>query len=244
MTPFEVRDVVCPHLRIFIYGPNGVGKTQLAWTFPGKKLFIDSAGNPETLVKLGDRPNWDVIDAPKKWSQWVLFLKDPILDQYPVLVWDSITGTTRDLLVESVAQYPRKRESPEQPAMQDYGLVGERIKVITSSLTDRRNKQDIIAIAHETLKVVKGENPLNPEAEYYGQPSVPGQTPSHILSLFPEQIYMDTLNGKRTAFFGKRNVFPAATRLLDADKPIADPDLSKIYQKFITATTLGIHPSN
>ena len=213
-------------LCIFIYGPNGIGKTHLAATSPGKKLFLNDNGNWETLFKF-PKAEWDVVEFPKKWKDMVSMWSDPLLDQYDVLVMDNITGVARTLLMDAVTFIPADkagRVSPESPGLRDYALASERLKSLMAAFKERRSKQHVIAIGHERIDKddVTG-------AQTYG-PAAPGSVPAHILSLFTEFIYLNKDQGKRTAFLSQRVNWPAGTRLLSVDK-VENPDLSKMYDK-------------
>lgn len=220
------------HLCLLIYGANGIGKTYLAGTMPGKSLFINYDGNPETLLKF-PKDNWDVVEGPKTWSQIQSMWTDPLLDNYDNLVLDNLTGLSRILVLDVIKTLPTQgrdvRPAPDLPILRDYGLASERLRAACSAHKDRKTKQNIIAIVHE--KVEKDEN----TGALYGGPSVPGQVPAHVLSLYGEVIYMARDHQQnRAAYLSQRTYFPAATRkLANAEKPIPNPNLAVMYKEFL-----------
>lgn len=211
---------------IALYGQNGIGKTHLAGTAPGKKLFLDAGGNTETLLKFPSN-EWVAVEHPTKFNDMVKMWSDPFLDEFDVIVCDNLTGVNRILVVESVNSFDFKRVTPGIPAQADYMLAAERLRSYCSSLKERRSKQHVIAICHE--KIEKDEL----TGALVGGPSVPGQVPAHVMSLFGEILYLaKNKMGIRCAYTSAKGFFPAATRVLDIDKEYPNPNLKELYPKF------------
>jgi len=218
-------DLSTQHLCMLIYGDNGAGKTHLACTMPGRKLYINAMGNPETLLKFPkDGANgWEAVEWPLQWSQMQRMFIEPILDQFPVLIADNLTGVYRLLLEDSMRV--GGRISPE---IQDYGLTAERLRWICSQLRLRRKKQHVIAICHPMV-----EKDAVTDSVVAG-PSMPGKVPAHITSLFPEFCYMEaTGGGRRVLHFVKAGLWPAATRVLKETK-WTNATLAELYRPFLT----------
>ena len=92
-----------------------------------------------------------------------------------------------------------------------------------SYLLERRAKnQYVIAIAH--TKMDRDEL----TESIVGNPSLPGQVPAYVMSLFPEMIYLRDQNGVHTAHFIRNGLWPAATRRLDI-KSCVNPNLTTLY---------------
>lgn len=223
MSLLEPVDLRALKQCILIYGDNGAGKTHLAATMPGRKLFINAYGNPETLLKFPkDGPNgWEAVEWPKEWSKMQRMFIEPILDQFQVLVADNLTGVYRLILEEIM-----KNAGRVSAEIQDYGLCAERLRWICSQLRQRRDKQHVIAVCHTMI-----EKDSVTESIQAG-PSVPGKVPAHITSLFPELIYLKG-GVKRVAYYAQTGMWPAATRVLK-DTRFEEPLLAEIYRPFFT----------
>lgn len=197
----------------------------MAATMPGRKLFINAMGNIETLLRFPkEGPNgWEAVEWPKQWSQMQRMFIEPILDQYPVLSADNLTGVYRLLLEDAM-----KTAGRMTPEIQDYGLTAERLRWVCSQLRERRAKQHVIAVAHRMV-----EKDSITDAVIAG-PSFPGKVPAHITSLFPEFVYVEaTSAGKRILNFQQSGMWPAATRLLEKKK-WENATLAEVYRSWMT----------
>jgi hypothetical protein len=224
--------------RIFVYGENGAGKTRLALTAPGKKLVVDWFGNViEVCMK--DFPKQlasgeiKVVKGPNEWKdidQMVKAPLDPLIEECDVFIMDNLTGLYRETTEDVAKNVALKsgegaRPSPELVILRDYGLAAERLRYVMGKVMDNiKPTKHIIAIAHTKL------NKDKEGAVISGNPSLPGEVPAFVLSLFPEQIYLRATQDKvRHAHLTHTGLFPAATRLLDGNT-VDNPDLSKMYQ--------------
>lgn len=212
-------------LSLFLYGANGVGKTHLARTLKGKMCLANYNGNPQVLVKFppGDTT---VIQGPPAYNDIVRMCADSYFDQFDIFCLDAVTGLYRILLDEIVKTVPNTRTLPGVPALQDYQLASERLRNVIRDFTARKDRQHIIATAHERVE----RDEVTQAA--YGGPSVPGQVPAYICDRFGEMLYINMVNDKRVAHVKKYLYFPAATRLLDL-KDVENPNLDTMYGKFI-----------
>lgn len=210
-----------------IYGPNGAGKTHLAMTAPGKKLLIDYYGNIETCLKF-PRAEYDVVEGPDKYSGLVTLLKDNELANYDTVILDNITGTNRVFVVEAKGSGQTGSHIGENPNMADYGLASERLRLIVTQMAElaKKGQNHVIMLAHERLE--KDEND-----RLVGNPSVPGQVPAHIVSMFQELLYVNIDgNGDHMVWLEKHSSFPAATRILDPKKKWKNPTLKEMYSGY------------
>jgi len=227
--------------RIFLYGENGSGKTDLALSAPGKKLLIDWYGN---VLEVAQRRyaselangNIKIVPGPTKWADIDSMVKmplDPLVEWCDVFVMDNLTGLYREVTEDVAKNVPLKNSSertiPEVVILRDYGLAAERLRYIMGKVMDNiytpsAPKKHIIAICHTKLEKDEKGNVVG------GGPSLPGQVPAFVLSLFPEQIFLKCdSNQQRRAHFTQTGYYGAATRVLDG-KPIDDPNLSKMYK--------------
>lgn len=231
----KVISLETTRLCVFIYGENGTGKTWLAASLPGSYCFINYAGNPESLHKLvkkeGGTPRYTAVEGPTDWEGASTMFRDPFLDRFDNIVLDNATGLNR-VLVTGATKIPAKegaRISGEQPILRDYGIAAERLRVIITSMKkDRKPTQNLIVIAHT-------KQDYNEEGQVISAgPSVPGGVPAHILSLFGEQIYLRVgADGKRVAHYKQYKLYGGATRLLEKDEPVVDPNLAVIYKDYL-----------
>jgi hypothetical protein len=216
------------HRKIFIYGSNGMGKTHLAMTMPGKKLLINYSGNIETCLKF-PRAEYDAIEGPIVYNELVKLWTEPDLKNYQVLILDNVTGLSRELVLGCMRDYPSGHIG-QNPNKGDYGLAAERLRLMLTAFAAMSKTHHVIGIAHERLE--KDED----SGRLIGNPSVPGQVPAHIMSIFTEIIYMKADGaGERYAHLRPAGNFPAATRLLDPTKVIKNPNLAEMYKGLIVS---------
>ena len=232
ITPAEVKR------RIFIYGDNGAGKTRLALTAPGKKLVVDWYGNVLEVIMKDFMKEYEaglikVVQGPNTWAAIDAMVKaplDPAIEWCDVFIMDNLTGLYRETTEDVAKSVPLKsgegaRSSPELVILRDYGLAAERLRYVLGKVMDNiKPTKHIIGIAHTKLNKDKEGAVLS------GNPSLPGEVPAFVLSLFPELIYLRATQDKvRHAHFTHTGLFPATTRLLSGDT-VDNPDLSKLYK--------------
>ena len=228
----KISQLQSAHLCVMIYGDNGEGKTHLAFTMPGRKLFINAHGNLETLLKFDkppysiakDGPNgWEAVDWPRNWQDQKLMFLDPYLKEFDVIIGDNFTGAYRYNLEEVLRGANR-----DNPEIQDYGLVSERLRILGTKFRELRDEKQkhVIVVCHTMAKQDEETQTL------IAGPSVPGQVPAHITSMFPELIFMKNQGAKRVAYLAKMGVWPAATRVLPSTK-YENPVLAEMYYSWL-----------
>lgn len=230
INPQEVKN------RIFLYGENGAGKTDLAFSAPGKKLLIDWFSNAMPVAmrrysKEFDKGEIKIVSGPTKWNDVANMVKmplDPLVEWADVIILDNLTGLYRELTEDVAQNLPLKgesRPSPEMIIMRDYGLSAERLRYTLGKIMDHfAPTKHIIAIAHTKVEKDKEGSVIS------GGPSLPGQVPAYVLSLFPEQIFLRvTPDQVRHAHLTHTGLYPATTRSLEG-KTIDKPNLSQMYK--------------
>ena len=217
-----------PHYKIFIYGENGSGKTQLAATLPGKLAFINYDANVEVLLKMpGVQERTTVFKGPTEWRDIQQLFKSSELDEFDSVILDNSTGLSRVLLSGSL-KIPMKgegtRPSPEIPILRDYGLAAERLRYVVSDLVERVTKQNVVCISH--VKLDKDED----SGGLVGGPSLPGQVPAFVLSKFLEVIFLKMEpDGIPKAYFKQHIYWPATSRMLISREAVKNPNLTALY---------------
>lgn len=227
--PLVEYDPSLNNWMLLIYGDNGAGKTHLAFTMPGKKRVIDYQANAQVKEKF---PGEDikVAKGPTKWEEIQKMWSDPWLLEADVPILDNLTGLYRTLLEEAIkipTQGDReKRISPEIPILRDYGLASERLRWCCTNFAGLAAQgKRCIAVCHTRVEKNEDGNII------LGYPSVPGQIPAFVLSLFPEVIYLrQSDDGKRTAYLQRFGLWSAQTRIL-SETIIKDPNLKNMYCK-------------
>ena len=229
--PLERIDPTQPSsLVLLIFGDNGAGKTHLALTYPGKKLLIDWLANPQVVSRFPDQ-SITVAAGPRTWQPITEMWSDKLIDEHEVIIFDNLTGLYRFLLDDVVASIPlsskeSKRPAPGIPILRDYGLASERLRNCVNQMVNlsRSKQKSVIAICH--VRFEKNDQGANIK----GYPSVPGQVPAYVLSLFPEQIYLKALsNGQRVAYLLPFDIFEGgATRILNQTR-YDNPNLATMY---------------
>lgn len=235
--PFKPTVMKMDKLRLLLYGENGCGKTHLAHSMPGKKVFVNYSGNLETLLKF-PQTDWTAVDGPDDWPGIHTMFTDPYFDQFDSVILDNATGLYR-VLIQTALKLPMQtrqgedvRVSPEMPSLRDYSLAAERLRVTLNLLLERAEKQHVCCIFH-VLVVQDKEGNIQQAG-----PSAPGQVPAHVLSGFAEQLYMKMdSTGIPTVHFVNFGAYPATTRfrLTTTDrKPVRDLNLEQFYKPLLT----------
>jgi hypothetical protein len=156
--PLRRPDADNARLAMLLWGDAGCGKTTLAATAPGNKLFIlmDPDGDL-ALVTRSDCEVHDLSSAPfmqviEKFRSADPYGLEAMLRDRPdihTVVWDSITAYAYMALQEAVNK--NKSSSMEQPGMHGYTWRNAsvlRAAVALMTLTKRLNR-NVIFITHE-----------------------------------------------------------------------------------------------
>lgn len=153
------------NFRLLLWGDAGCGKTTLAATAPGRKLWLN-VGNQETASIIGDVPDIQIIDLETVSSDQIvkgmqhrsLFGLQEALDSgelsFDTLVLDHGTDLVDHCLRYGVTQVTvRGGSAPtyEEPQLAGYGRRNtEVIKCIRNLLKfSAKNKKNLIVICHE-----------------------------------------------------------------------------------------------
>lgn len=207
-----------------LWGPAGCGKTMLASTAPGKKLWLlfDPNGS-DTLNYSPEKDNITVVDLSKQNHSIILqgcsdnsfgieqYLRDNTFD---TVVVDSATTLLDMCLKQAVAT--TKNATIEVPTQAGYSRRNSLLKQVLNNLirlTDKYNKH-IIIIGHEDNGQMDDLGNLIKQTVMIG-----GSSNTALCIMLSEIWYMAVMNGKRKIYFAPFGVkTPVKTRMIDIEK--------------------------
>jgi hypothetical protein len=142
-------------LSMILWGDSGAGKTTLAATAPGRKLFLML--DPDGDMSIRNMPDWHRINLAKESSVDIVkegMKPDPytlytLLADFDTLIVDSLTKFSEHALQYAVRVAPKS--SIESPGLQGYGLRNICVSSLISNvlrITGALNKH-VIFITHE-----------------------------------------------------------------------------------------------
>lgn len=205
-------------ISALIWGDAGAGKTTLAATMPGRKLFFQF--DPDGAAAVAHVPDIDVADFSQASSSITEQFKNEnnplglksVLESYDSFIFDSLTNITDKTLTQGIAT--TKGASVERPSPGAYGARNAlAIRLIKNVMkVTAKEKKHVCFIAHEGA-------PTSDEATgalLHISLALGGQLPSNIGIDFSEMwaIYsVDNRSERRVAIRPSRKRKPMKTRM-------------------------------
>lgn len=200
------------------WGDAGAGKTTLAATLPGRKLWYQF--DPDGVASIAGQENIDVADfsgsSPSITSQFKsetnpLGIKD-VLDSYDSFIYDSVTNITDKTLMQGINTV--NGASVERPSPGAFGTrnaLAIRLIKNVMAITGKANKH-VVFIAHEGAPTTDEKT----GAILHISLALGGQLPSNIGIDFSEMwaLYqVDNASTRRIAVRPSRRRKPMKTRM-------------------------------
>lgn len=193
-------------ISLLLWGTAGCGKTTLAATAPGKKLWIQF--DPDGTTVLGGRDDILLMDLSSEPDRVILKFKEPSffgLNKYLIehpeietVVFDSVTSfaeKTLTVAVEEARNTPKGRMATlEDPGYSGYGNKNTWIRLAIRKLlqvTGELNRH-VIIISHEDKPTTDDKGVVQFISMMLGS-SLNQQVPIHLSEIW----YMSDKNGRR-----------------------------------------------
>ena len=210
-------------VSIAIYGPAGVGKTTLAFSFPTKsrRFAFDFEAGLRVVKNVRDTDVYRAVTY-QQLNAGIDFLEKDI--EHDTVIVDSATELGRVVQLNSVASNPSARPHPELTTMQDFYLTVERMRNITRRirLLIQKGKTVIFTLA-ETVE--KDAN----TGRLIGVPELPGKQLGAELCYLMDEVYRMTPGsaqgeaGQRFIVTQPDSIFTSKTRVPNAPARILVP---------------------
>lgn len=211
-------------ISLMLWGAPGVGKTMLAATAPGKKLWLlfDPNG-ADSLEFSPEKDNCTVVDLSKQSHSITLqgcmenpfgieqYLKN---DTFDTVVFDSATVYLDLCLKQAVST--TKNATVDVPTQAGYSRRNSLMKQTLNNLIKLTNKYNkhIIIIGHEDNGQMDDLGNLIKQSVMIG-----GSSNTAVCITLSEIWYMSQLAGKRKIHFAPFGVkTPIKTRMIDTNK--------------------------
>jgi len=209
-------------ITALLYGVPGIGKTQLASTFPNP-LFLDMRGGLATI-----RAKKVAYIRPKNFSDIMQCSIPANVEDFDTIVLDHLTEGTR-LLMEEVLALDNK----EEPTLKQWQRTIERLTKITVIFTAENHlRQHVVFIAEEQID--KDEE----TGKILVTPDLPGKFARRISSWFDcvFHLRMATKDGAKARWLLTQPdpLYPAKTRFQGLDR-LEEPDFKVIWDKIVKA---------
>lgn len=219
--PLRAASARGARLSMLLWGDAGCGKTTLAATAPGKKLFVQF--DPDGSMSIANRSDVQVLDlSPVSYLQVIEKFRadDPyglesFLKTHPdieTVVWDSVTSFAYRALQEAVSR--NKNSSMEVPGQ--HGYVWANANVLRAaqgliSMTGRLNR-NVIFITHERRP------DANANGTVTGITMMIGKSPANQIGLRLNEVWWmsDTGKERKIAVRPTRDRSPMKTRMWQA----------------------------
>lgn len=215
-------------ISALIWGDAGSGKTTLAATMPGRKLFFQF--DPDGAASIAGVDNVDVADFSSASSSITEQFKNEsnplglkgVLDDYDSFIFDSLTNITDKTLTQGIAKATGASvERPSPAAFGTRNALAIRLIKNVMSVTGKAKKH-VAFIAHEGAATTDEKT----GAILHISLALGGQLPSNIGIDFSEMwaIYqVDNRNERRIAVRPSRKRKPMKTRMFQQS---AEPEFT------------------
>ena len=141
-------------LSMIIWGDSGAGKTTLAATAPGRKLWL--LLDPDGDMSIRNMPDWhriylgreNPIDIVKEGTKPEPYGISALLADFDTLIVDSLTKFSEHALQLAVRTAPKS--SIEQPGLNGYGLRNIYVSSLISNMLRVESSKERTPRSHST----------------------------------------------------------------------------------------------
>ena len=215
---------------ILVYGPPGIGKTTLCFSFPARKRFIFDFEAGLKVVQDKQASVYRVTTYDKLFAA-MLFLERDV--EHDVVIVDSMTELARIIMLGALAMPASGSGRPmaEIPILQDWSLTIERMRSIVRRIRGLIHKGKWVFFT-----AASGMEKDQLTGRVLGGPELPGkQLPPEVCYLMDEVYRMDavqsTSGSQRVLFTQPDSMWMAKTRVPNAPaKVVVEKDSPKTLE--------------